>query len=70
MLRRLEKLKTWRKKVAKDMAVESDIILPKIYLGLLAENPPKNMKELEKVMSNSPTRFVKYGADIYRLIGG
>ncbi|MFT3895997.1 MAG: ribonuclease D [Anaerolineales bacterium] len=70
MLRRMEKLKNWRKKLAKEQAVESDIILPKIYLGMLAENPPKSLKELEKVMSESPTRFVKYGAEIYGLIGG
>src|SRR5258706_15234342 len=70
LLRRLEKLKVWRKKLAKEMSVESDIILPKTYLNLLAENPPKNLHELEAVMSESPTRFQKYGAEIYRLIGG
>jgi ribonuclease D len=70
LLRRLEKLKVWRKKLAKEMEVESDIILPKAYLNSLAENPPKNLKELEIAMSESPTRFGKYGAEIYRLIGG
>jgi len=70
MLRRLEKLKVWRKKLAKDMAVESDIVLPKMYLNMLAENPPKNLQELEFSMQASPTRFQKYGEEIYRLIGG
>lgn len=70
MLRRLEKLKVWRKKLAKEMSVESDIILPKPYLNMLAENPPKSLKELEVAMSESQTRFNKYGEDIYRLIGG
>ena len=70
LLRRLEKLKVWRKKIAGEMSVESDIILPKFYLTLLAENPPKNIAELEKAMRKSPTRFQKYGAEIYRLIGG
>lgn len=70
MLRRLEKLKIWRKKLAKDMAVESDIVLPKMYLNMLAENPPKNLQELEFSMQASPTRFHKYGEEIYRLIGG
>ena len=70
VLRRLEKLKNWRKKLAREQAVESDIILPKVYLGMLAENPPKSLKELEIAMSDSPTRFVKYGVDIYGLIGG
>jgi ribonuclease D len=70
LLRRLEKLKVWRKKLAKEMSVESDIILPKTYLNSLAENPPKNLKELESAMSQSPTRFERYGTEIYRLIGG
>jgi ribonuclease D len=70
MLRRLEKLKVWRKKLAKDMAVESDIVLPKMYLNMLAENPPKNLQELGISMQASPTRFHKYGEEIYRLIGG
>jgi ribonuclease D len=70
LLRRLEKLKVWRKKLAKEMSVESDIVLPKPYLNTLAENPPKNLEELQTVMTQSPSRFEKYGTEIYRLIGG
>ena len=70
VLKRLDKLKTWRKKVAEEMKVESDIILPKIYLHLLAEHPPKNIEELKNVMNESPFRFGLYGDQIYRLIGG
>ena len=68
-LKRLEKLKNWRKKVAQDLGVESDIVLPKLYLNTLAENPPRNLQELESVMRDSPTRFHKYGEQIYRLVG-
>lgn len=70
MLKRLQKLKNWRKKVAEEFGVESDIILPKPYLNRLAEHPPKNLQELESIMSESPTRFAKYGEQIYRLLGG
>ena len=70
VLRRLEKLKSWRKKVAKELAVESDIVLPKMYVGVLAENPPKSLNELETMMSETPTRFKQYGTQIYSLIGG
>ena len=52
------------------MSVESDIVLPKVYLGVLSENPPRSLQELEHVMRESPTRFQKYGAEIYKLIGG
>jgi len=70
MVKRLEKLKNWRKKVAQELRVESDIILPKTYLNSLAENPPKSLHELESIMHESPTRFSKYGEQIYRLVGG
>jgi ribonuclease D len=69
-LKRLERLKNWRKKVAQDLNVESDIILPKIYLNSLAEHPPKSLHELDSIMRDSPTRFQKYGEQIYRLVGG
>ncbi|MCJ7433805.1 MAG: ribonuclease D, partial [Anaerolineales bacterium] len=36
MLKRLDKLKKWRKSVAEEVGVESDVILPKIYLTMLA----------------------------------
>ena len=70
LLKRLEKLKVWRKKIAKEIEVESDIILPKVLVNSLAENPPKNLDELEAALRETPTRFGKYGAEIYRLIGG
>jgi ribonuclease D len=69
-LKRVEKLKNWRKRTAEELHVESDIILPKTYLNLLAENPPKNLKDLEAMMRDSPTRFTKYGEQLMRLLGG
>lgn len=68
-IKRLEKLKTWRKKLAQEMGVESDIILPRIYLNTLSENPLKSMRELESIMADSPWRFSQYGAQIYSLLG-
>lgn len=70
MLKRLHKLKTWRKRVAEELKVDSDIILPKIYLNRLAEHPPKSLHELETIMHESPTRFNKYGEQIFHLLGG
>ena len=69
-LKRLERLKNWRKKVAQELRVESDIVLPKTYLNSLAERPPKSMQELESILRDSPTRFNNYGEQIYRLVGG
>lgn len=70
VVKRVEKLKTWRKKTAEEMKVESDIILPKRYLGILSENPPSSFDELKSHMHESPNRYKKYGDQIYSLIGG
>lgn len=70
VIKRLDKLKTWRKKVAEEMKVESDIILPKSFLYLLAEQPPKDIEALKSAMHESPFRFGKYGNQIHKLIGG
>ena len=69
-LRRLDKLKTWRKKMAEEMKVESDIVLPKRFLSTLSEYPPASLDELKSMMSKSPNRFNKFGEQIYQLIGG
>ncbi len=70
VLRRLDKLKDWRKKVAGEMKVESDIVLPKTFLNALAENPPKTMTELESMLRDTPTRFGMYGTQIFRVLRG
>ncbi len=68
-LRRLEKLKVWRKTLGQEMGVESDIILPKPYLSALAENPPRNVEELALVMKGTPSRVEKYGTQILKVLG-
>ena len=70
ILKRMHRLKTWRKKVAQELGVESDIVLPKLYLNRLAERPPKSLQELETILHESPTRFSRYGEQLYRLLGG
>ncbi len=44
VLRRLEALKAWRKKMAEQMGVESDIILPRPYLLSLAERGGRDLR--------------------------
>lgn len=70
VLKRLDALKTWRKKTADKMKVESDIILPKRFLSILSEYPPVSMDELKSIMRASPARFRKFGDQIFNLIGG
>ncbi|MBK8618269.1 MAG: ribonuclease D [Anaerolineales bacterium] len=68
-LRRLEKLKLWRKKVGLEMGVESDVILPKPYLSAIAENPPNDVNELASIMKETPSRVEKYGVQILKVLG-
>lgn len=70
VLKRLDKLKTWRKKLAEEMKVESDIILPKRFLSTLSEYPPKSLGDLKSIMCDSPNRYKKFGDQIFNLIGG
>lgn len=70
VLKRLDKLKMWRKKVAEEMKVESDIILPKSFLYMLAEEPPQDIDALRSAMNESLFRFDRYGDQIYELLGG
>jgi ribonuclease D len=69
VLRRLEKLKAWRKRQAQAMGVQSDIILPKTYMHFLAENSPRDAAELAKVMAPLPWRLEQFGAQILEVLG-
>ena len=70
VLRRLEKLKNWRKTTAREMGVESDVVLPKVYLNALSEKPPRIMSELEIALAESPWRFRHFGPQILKMLGG
>ena len=65
---RFEALREWRKKVARQRKVESDIILPRDLMLDLAENPPGQMDELHKRMRPLEWRYQEYGRDILEVI--
>jgi ribonuclease D len=60
-LKRLDKLKQWRKKAAEEMDVESDVVLPRSMLLALAEGGPR---ELQAILSGSPWRSQRFGEQI------
>lgn len=70
VLRRMEKLKVWRKKVGQELGVESDIVLPRPYMLVLAENPPKDRRELDVILKATPSRLEQYGNQILNILGG
>jgi len=58
---RLEKLKEWRKLKAKDLKVESDVVIPKDIMEKIAALNPRNKGDLHAIMQNTPWRFRHYG---------
>ena len=67
VLRRLDALKVWRKKVAAQAGVESDIVLPRPYLVPLAE---RGGSDLKSILESSPWRLEQYGEQILKVLGG
>ena len=68
-LNRLNRLKVWRKKKGEEMGVESDVILPRVFMVALAEQNPRNTQELEKALAGSPWRLEHFGPEIMRTLG-
>ncbi len=66
-VKRLDKLKNWRKKIAAEMDVESDVVLPRSLLIALAE---RGLQEVERVMKCSPWRLEHFGEQIAKALGG
>jgi len=64
VLCRLENLRNWRKITGREMEVESDVILPRDELELIAERNPRSLDELEEIMAHLPWRFKRFGSQI------
>ncbi len=67
-IKRVEALKRWRKQKAQDMQVESDIILPRDLLNLLANKNPHDMKALKGCLADVPWRRKQYGEEILKTL--
>jgi ribonuclease D len=61
---RLEALRTWRKNLAAEIGVGSDVILPRDLMITLAEKGASNATELAEVMEAAPWRLEHFGAQI------
>jgi len=65
---RFEDLRQWRKKVARQRKVESDIILPRDLMLDLAQRPPRRLDDLRTRMHPLEWRFQHYGRDILKVL--
>jgi ribonuclease D len=66
---RLQRLKQWRKKTAESLKVESDVVLSRTHMELIAEKSPATLEELATLMEDSPWRFEAYGEQILKALG-
>jgi ribonuclease D len=68
VLTRLDLLKQWRKREAKKMKVESDVVLPRSLLYAIAEQGPRDLKKLALIMKDSPWRLKHFGLEIIKAL--
>ena len=69
-LSRLDALKTWRKNAARKMQVESDVVLPRQLMEMIAQNAPRSMPELSEMLSSSSWRMARFGPQILNIVKG
>jgi ribonuclease D len=67
-LARMEALKQWRKEKARELKVESDIILPRDLLHELAARNPRDEKALGECLAGVPWRREQYGGEIVKTL--
>ncbi len=65
---RVERLRAWRKRVAQQWGVDSDIILPRTLLEVLARLTPRTLDELQEVLHRSPWRFRTFGEALLQVL--
>jgi ribonuclease D len=58
---RLEALREWRKNTARELGVESDVVLPRDVLELIANRNPRSMDEMKEVLADMPWRLEHFG---------
>lgn len=67
---RLDALKTWRKGTARKMKVESDVVLPRPLMEMIADRAPRSIPELSELLSESPWRMARFGPQILKTVKG
>lgn len=68
VLERQQALHEWRKKLAEELKIESDVVLPRIFIERIASQAPRDLTELEKIMADIPWRYRQYGKIILSVI--
>ena len=61
-LDRMETLRTWRKKTAQALKIESDVVLPRDIMEAVAAKNPTSLETLQAIMAEVPWRCSAYGS--------
>jgi ribonuclease D len=64
LIKRLEALRDWRKKMAQKMGVASDVVLPRDLMSSVAARNPQTLEELAEALSETPWRLSHFGDQI------
>ena len=65
---RIDGLRNWRKLAAREMGVESDVVLPKDVMELIAEHNPRTLEDLGTIMADLPWRYNRFGRKILEVL--
>jgi ribonuclease D len=69
VLNRMEVLRNWRKMTAREIGVESDVVLPRDAVEVIATRGPRSLDELKQIMGEMPWRFEHFGPRILKVLG-
>lgn len=67
-IERLELLRLWRKAAAKELDVESDVVLPRDIMESTARANPRTLAELQPLFASVPWRYKTWGEDVLRAL--
>lgn len=67
-LDRLHALKNWRKKKAREVGLNSAVILPRFLVAEIAKENPKTRAELGEILSDVPLRFEHYWKELLTVL--
>ena len=70
VLARYDVLRAWRKQRASERGVESDVILPRETLWILARQTPQRLDDLDNISGLGPWRRAEYGQELIELLKG
>ena len=69
-LDRVDALRYWRKKTARKMGVNSDVVLPRDLLYSIASRNPHTERDLQAVLEQVPWRRQRFGDQILEVLDG